>query len=40
MPQEPLGRSRRGRIEHEERGPGRRLPDRHGQLRRHEQGNI
>ena len=38
MLQEPLGRTRRSRLEPEERGPGRRLPNRHGQLRRHERG--
>ena len=32
----PLRRPRRGRIKHEERGPRRRLPDRHGQFRRYE----
>ena len=38
MLQEPLGRTRRGRIELEKRGPGRRLLNRHDQLRRHERG--
>lgn len=38
MLQESLGRTRRGRIKHEECGPGRRLPDRYDQLCRYEQG--